>query len=245
MSTESNKNGQTIKTVADLAKFASADLVAFAVASMEQGRIAYLHAAKAIIVLTDKVGEKKATAELLAAGVKLHTIKNARFMVRVYDAAVRGNHASEEWFNGVHFTRAREFLEAHDKVGIKKLLEQKNLFNGSDASWTEITLIAESGKVKSERVAAAAKAATTEGATATEEGAEGAKTTEAKPANPLAEIESAMDSLEALLVAYAPKADEVAAEKINTRLPTLGQAWTDARATVNRSKKPAAKAANG
>ena len=237
----------TVETVASLAARSTEELVSYVQQMLETGRAAYLNATKAIVALSEKMGESAAKTALKKAGVKDSTIKNAMQLVWVWNDAVKTGAASEDWFNSVNFMRAVAFraavakLARSDASGVKALQERK-LLTGTETSWREIESIAETGKTLAQQAEAESKAKS-KAAESEKDEAEGKSTessTEKKPANPLAEIESAAQALTELVVAYAPKADEVAAEKVANRLTALADAWAAARkATASRRAKSA------
>lgn len=95
-----------IITVAEAKAMKSAELAKGFVVNCEVGRKAYLTAAVMLIALTAKVGSEKATAMVKKEGATDSTVKNARQLVRVYEALVVPKHVTEEWFAAVQFMDA-------------------------------------------------------------------------------------------------------------------------------------------
>lgn len=143
----------TLVTIASLAKVAPAVLAKDAAADFETGRIAYLNGAKRLIALTEKVGAAEASSLLKKAGVAEHTVKNARQLVRVYEALVVAGHVSEEWFNDVLYMDAVAINAALAKVDAKKLAEAGVWKKSVKSASVECQLVAETGMTHAERLA--------------------------------------------------------------------------------------------
>lgn len=256
----------TLVTIASLITTKAADLAKDCAADFETGRIAYLNGAKRLIALTKLVGATKAAEMLRGRGVSDSTLKNARQLVRVYDALVATELVTEEWFNDVLFLDAVAINSALAKKSVKDLdyVWRKSVKGAA----VECQLIAETGMTHSERESFAERqqkkadaAKATVGVGVTAEGADStpgtpaplvelpaageapgkgevvatgaakgkdagtAATVAAKPpVNPMAEFESAADTLEQLIAAVLAKSsDEVTADRIRVRLVAINR----------------------
>jgi hypothetical protein len=235
----------TGSTVASLEGFTPEEIVVFIVAQAAAAKAAYSRAANALVALIDKVGEAKAKSMLRKAGWKDTDLKNGMQLVRVYDAVVRPGFADQDWFNDVLFLNAVDLNRALTKVGVEDLVSHK-LLDGKAGSWVEISLVADTGMFKAERIEKADKQAEREAEKAKKDAAKGGEGEgdeggdSDKEKTPRDEFDSAVEKLEAITVALVATSDEVTIEAIRQRLTALGTAFESAvKANVKKSKKQA------
>lgn len=149
-----SKNTITLVAIASLANCSAATLAKDAAADFETGRIAYLNGAKRLIALTEKVGAAEAATLLKKAGVAEHTVKNARQLVRVYEALVVPGHVTEKWFDDVLYLDAVAINSALAKRSAKELAEAGVWKKSVRSAAVECEKIAETGLTQQERLAA-------------------------------------------------------------------------------------------
>ena len=101
---------------ADIAKHDADEIASFVSTSAHAAKVTYLHVAKGVIALEDKIGEDAAKALFAAKGIAAHTIKNARQATKVWTALVAVGHADEAWFDTLVFQDFRVLNQAVAKL---------------------------------------------------------------------------------------------------------------------------------